>query len=131
MEKTDITGISLTPEARDVIDILVKADNKNNDEKVFKDMAQVRDLAVAHAIKKEIKFEEITASPLIWGSQQITGELIEVLRIIYPEACEEEGVYRVFQSLCNLGLLDLAKDPNFEYWNSLSDLPGFETLREN
>lgn len=112
----DRTTIGLTAEARKVGESL-------EERLQFKDLAHVRDLAVAHAISAGIEPVDVPGVTTIWSVANASDDLIKVIQILYPVHAEK-GIYTLYQNLTNLGLLDLGCDKNFDLWSEISDLPG-------
>lgn len=111
------TNVRVTAAARLVLDDL--------EERLgFKEKADVRDIAVAHAIRRGIKVEEVPAGATnVWGAAQMSDDLVAILRVVYPEDAEKD-VIALYESLISLGLEDLGKDKNYKRWKDITDLPG-------
>ncbi len=112
------TNIGLTPEARSVLDDLF-------DRLGFKELAHVRDYAVAHAIRRDINVKKVSGTTNVWGAAQTSDDLVAVLQVVHPEDAEED-VIALYENLVNLGLEDLGKDKNYKRWNDITDLPGLD-----
>ena len=110
------TNIGLTPEARSVLDDL-------HDRLSFRELAHVRDIGVAHAIRCGIKVKKVSGTTTVWGAAQTSDDLVAVLQVVYPEDAEED-IYALYENLANLGLEDLGKDKNYKRWKEISHLPG-------
>jgi hypothetical protein len=120
------TNVGLTEEARKVLDNI-------RDRLDFAEMADVRDLAVAHAIKKELDpAEEAPGNrETVWNVGSLDKELVDLLQVLYPDECDSLSKEKVFINLLHLGLRDLGEYPEFDSWSQISDLPGFSSLGEN
>ena len=112
------TTVGLTPEARVIIDDLLERLG-------FKELADVRDIAVAHAIRRGIKVKKVSGITNVWGAAQTSNDLVAVLQVVYPEDAEED-IYALYENLANLGLEDLAKDENYNRWKDITELPGLD-----
>jgi hypothetical protein len=112
----DRTTVGLTEESRRIA-VSIQERLK------YKDLAHVRDMAVAHAIKANIEPTYVAGVQPIWGVAQISDDLLVVLRSLYPVHASE-GVYTLYQNLTNLGLLALGNEKGFSLWTEISDLPG-------
>jgi hypothetical protein len=110
------TTVGLTPEARVIIDDLLERLG-------FKELADVRDIAVAHAIRRGIKVKKVSGITNVWGAAQTSDDLVAILRVVYPEDAEEDVIV-LYENLANLGLEDLGTDKNYKRWKDITDLPG-------
>ena len=112
------TNIGLTPEARSVLDDLY-------DRLGFRELAHVRDIGVAHAIRCGIKVKKVSGTTNVWGAAQTSDDLVAILQVVYPEDAEED-IYALYENLANLGLEDLGKDKNYKRWKDITELPGLD-----
>ena len=116
-EKT--TSIKLTPKARTILEDL-------KDRFGFKELADVRDIAIAHAVRLGLEPVPMDrkGSKVVWGSAQAKDDLVAVLRIVHPDAAEKD-IYALYQNLANIGLESLGEEKNYKQWREITDLPGF------
>ncbi len=113
------TNIRVTAAARLVLDDL-------RDRLGFKELADVRDIAVAHAIRRGLRVEEVSSGATnVWGAAQMSDDLVAILRVVYPEDAEED-VFALYENLINLGLEDLGTHKNYKRWRDITDLPGLD-----
>tara|TARA_X000001036_G_C20544276_1_gene751645 strand:- start:624 stop:1001 length:378 start_codon:yes stop_codon:yes gene_type:complete len=118
-----LVNLGLTKEARSVCDAIKENLSLHGIE-------EVRDLAVVHAIRKELDPTEETdgQKTTVWNVGSLDSDLLDLLEVLYPEACVESDKTHLFRNLLHLGLLDLGQDPEFDSWSQLSHLPGFSGL---
>ena len=122
----ELTQIGLTEEAKIICNFLAK-----EVEGISNNIAAAN-IAVAHAITKEIDpKEQVAGTTTVWGVATLDAKVFDALEMIYADECAEIGRTYVFRNLVNRGLLDLGADPNFEAWETLTDLPGFSSLEDS
>jgi hypothetical protein len=110
--------IGLTPKAKSICEDLCERLE-------FKDLAHVRDIAIAHAIRLGLEVKRATGTKTVWASANASDDLVAILKVVYPDAAEKD-VYALYQDLANLGLESLGKDKNYKHWEEINDLPGLD-----
>ena len=108
--------IGLSPKAKQICDDL-------HERLRFRDRGDVRDFAVAHAIRSEIEPKKVAKTETIWSVANTSTEIVAVLEAFYPDEAAED-VYGLYENLSNLGLLALGQDKNYKQWKEISHLPG-------
>jgi hypothetical protein len=110
------TTIGLTAAAREICEDL-------QERLRFKELGDMRDFAIAHAIRTEIEPKKVQNTQTIWSSTNVNPEIVATLDVFYPDEAAED-VYGLYQNLANLGLLALGQDKNYRQWKEISHLPG-------
>ena len=106
-----LVNIGLTKEAREICDAI-------EDNLSLHGIEEVRDLAVVHAIRKKLDPTEETDGQKItvWNVGSLDSDLLNLIEVLYPEACGEKDKTYLFRNLLHLGLLDLGQNPDFGSW---------------
>ena len=108
--------IGLSPEARRICEDL-------HERLRFRDLSDVRDFAVAHAICSEIEPTKVANTVTVWQVANADAGIVATLEAFYSDEAAED-LYGLYQNLANLGLLALGESKNYSQWKEISHLPG-------